>query len=567
MGHQSINYRPILFTRFVHELPHLNLTFQAVNSTFDPYSHIYVESLLLFASLPILWLILTFFLLLLYLLTRCCDRKSRTKRTIDAFKVLLAVLAILCCAIVGCGLYGNDILDRGIKKTITQSYQIDGLVSDARNQTVNIEQTVSEQILPQLSELKEIYERAIVDNQSALIQLKYRRNLIENNATITARAASDIRRPLQAIHLQNILFYANKIETIRWPVTYGALGALLFLFILLLIGLCRHSRCTLIFFSVCGLIAIIGICLTASIYLPLTIGLADLCMMPDRFLASEISSKLHPEVLNYYTQCESVRANPFTQRLREARIAVTEMRSNLNTLTKQSIEIFHDNGLEPKFSLLLRETNEIDKILSSLTALLDCRALHENYVRGLEGVCNTGLVGLFLLLASSVLSGIFLTLLVCLDSHTWIYFSKRPKKLSTEERHALITTPSAPTTHTLPIRTQRSQGYTPQTPPPSYTSVVLHSQHVSNSSHETFEMTPLIDGCDGRQQMDRRIYDNTRYNLYSRGQTLGRLPSHSSTHDYQPQHHHNTLSSTNSSHNKYATLSKQCKTLQSSDFY
>ena len=221
------------------------------------------------------------------------------------------------------------------------------------------------------------------------------------------------------------MFYANQMETIRWPVTYGCLGILLILFILLLFGLCRHSRCTLIFFSVCGLISIIGICLTASIYLPLTIGLADLCMVPDRFLASEISSKLHPEVLNYYTQCESIRANPFTQRLREAKVAVIEMRSNLNTLTKNSVELFHDNGLEPKFSSLLRETNEIDKILSSLTALLDCRALHENYVHGIEGICNTGLEGLFLLLASSVLSAIFMTLLVCLDSHTWIYFSKK----------------------------------------------------------------------------------------------------------------------------------------------
>ena len=72
---------------------------------------------------------------------------------------------------------------------------------------MNIEQAVSERILPQLAELKQIYERMNVENQSALIQLKYRRNLIENNATITARAASDIRRPLQAIYLQNVRIF------------------------------------------------------------------------------------------------------------------------------------------------------------------------------------------------------------------------------------------------------------------------------------------------------------------------------------------------------------------------
>lgn len=42
-----------------------------------------------------------------------------------------------------------------------------------------------------------------------------------------------------------------------------------------------------------------------------------------------------------------------------------------------------------------------------------------------------------------------------------------------------------------------------------------------------------------------------------RGHTLGRLPSH--------HHHHDPLSGPNNG--KYATLSKQCKTLESSDFY
>lgn len=40
-----------------------------------------------------------------------------------------------------------------------------------------------------------------------------------------------------------------------------------------------------------------------------------------------------------------------------------------------------------------------------------------------------------------------------------------------------------------------------------------------------------------------------------RGHTLGRLPSH----------HHEPLAGPNNG--KYATLSKQCKTLESSDFY
>lgn len=62
------------------------------------------------------------------------------------------------------------------------------------------------------------------------------------------------------------------------------------------------------------------------------------------------------------------------------------------------------------------------------------------------------------------------------------------------------------------------------------------------------------DGCDMRSTEQHR--NPTAHMSHLRGHTLGRLPSH---------HHEPILSGPNNG--KYATLSKQCKTLESSDFY
>ena len=44
--------------------------------SFRPESEVYLESLGIIGSVPAAWLILTLILLLIYLLTRCCDTKN-----------------------------------------------------------------------------------------------------------------------------------------------------------------------------------------------------------------------------------------------------------------------------------------------------------------------------------------------------------------------------------------------------------------------------------------------------------------------------------------------------------
>lgn len=63
------------------------------------------QSLGILGSAPAALLIISLFGLLLYLLTRCCDRKPRTAHSITSLKVTLSVVTVLCCAAIGLGMY------------------------------------------------------------------------------------------------------------------------------------------------------------------------------------------------------------------------------------------------------------------------------------------------------------------------------------------------------------------------------------------------------------------------------------------------------------------------------
>lgn len=137
--------------------------------------------------------------------------------------------------------------------------------------------------------------------------------------------------------------------------TLTVLSVLLVLCVILLVGVARHNRCALIAFSVCGLIAVIASYLMASIYLASSVALADFCVAPEKYIEDQVFSDASKEIFRYYTSCERARANPFTQRLREAKTTVENMRTCLNMLRKPAGELFPKANLETKFTSLINE--------------------------------------------------------------------------------------------------------------------------------------------------------------------------------------------------------------------
>ena len=75
--HIQSEYTPTLWSVLLHQVPHVNITFHRLeDERFRPDSELYLESLGIIGSVPAAWLILTLIVLLIYLLTRCCDTKN-----------------------------------------------------------------------------------------------------------------------------------------------------------------------------------------------------------------------------------------------------------------------------------------------------------------------------------------------------------------------------------------------------------------------------------------------------------------------------------------------------------
>lgn len=154
-------------------------------------------------------------------------------------------------------------------------------------------------------------------------------------------------------------------------------------------------------------------------------------------------------MVRYYLVCEMARVNPFTQRLRESQRSVVAVRQGLASLDRIASSIFNNpskmfdsnffcsfdynlinvlclnTGLQPTLKSLTAETNAAERVLNSLTALVDCRAVRAHYLAGARALCDAGLLGLALLLLASALAGLLFTILVWVDSHTWIYIGKK----------------------------------------------------------------------------------------------------------------------------------------------
>lgn len=516
------HYRPPVLTTIFHRFPHVNVSLQLVNSTFNPRSEVYIESLGILGSIPALWLIFTLFILLIYLLTRCCDRKPRPKHSIVVLKWSLFLFAVLCCATLGIALYGNDDVHNGLDKAIGSLKSIDESIIGARNQTLTIETTLQIKVKRMMTELNDVFEGP-VRNQTLRKELLLSLANMQGNTTFAVKACQDIQTPLQMLNLTSLFHYLYLGESIRYPATMVLYITLLVFCIMLIFGVYRHSRCCLITFSVFGLFAIIICWLLSSLYLVIAVATGDVCMAPDVFLERQSPPpiQLQSDIVDYYLSCEPSRKNPFSVVIRRGTHAVDAISGNLGVLSRLAKQEYKHEQLHPNLDVLSTEVKLVSNLISGLAAILDCRPIHQEYIHALQSTCDTALFGLALMLLAMAVAGFFFTVLVWLDSHTWIYIRKK----DIYGRTGGIGPGNMGT-----LRAQRG-------PPPSQ-----HPQYATlNRKFRTLEHPGV-----GNRRAE--VNNGGMSNNYS-SHTLG----HKKFQRDGP--------------GQYSTLSKKCKTLESSDFY
>lgn len=333
-------------------------------------------------------------------------------------------------------------------------------------------------------------------------------------------------------------------EMHRWPITMGLLSAFILICLILIFGVIRRVRCLLVMFAVLGLLTIIITWCSASVYLALAMAMGDICVDTTGAVETIVADQFGSAITDYYIYCPmdgDKRNSPFNTLILQARLNIDESVRLVDQFDVVYETSYPPKDIQPSLDKLIRSLRNTTQKLEHLAASIDCSPTHRHYLNLKEVTCHKAMLGLTFLLGSTVAAGLLFTILVWVDSHVWIYLRKKKGYLQVAEADPFLPLSSSGGSSsrgggggsTLNRTSGAAQTYSSAG---TYPGRHAHYRHT-----HTPPQTPPFPG------------------------TLNGRGGHHNTRQEQPATAPPLLLGPNNG--QYPTLSKSCKTLESSDFY
>uniref|UniRef100_A0A1A8LHS2 Protein tweety homolog n=1 Tax=Nothobranchius pienaari TaxID=704102 RepID=A0A1A8LHS2_9TELE len=410
-----VGFSPPWWVNLLHRLPHFTFNFQQTSSDFRPEEWTYQQSILLLGGVALACLALDLLFLLIYSICLCCRRsKSEEQPNADccctAWCVIIATL--VCSAGIAVGFYGNGETCDGVNR-MTYSLRhanrtITGVKKLVHDSTASLNQTVEDD----LQQLEGQYAQH-ADYLSIIHKL-------QSQLDELVRQMGDI--PFWDNHKISLEDVAVRIELYDWYRWLSYISLLLFdvlICLLVLFGLIRNSKGTLIGVCMFGVVALMISWVSLGLELAVSVSTSDFCFAPDVYVTKvgKQHGILNKEILRYYLNCSSEQSNPFQQMLSGGHKALVEMQDDVSELLRSATREYKQTRATLEDIQGVLNTTEIN--LHQLTALVDCRSLHMDYVQGMTGLCYDGLEGLIYLVLFSFVTALMFSSVVCSVPHTW----------------------------------------------------------------------------------------------------------------------------------------------------
>uniref|UniRef100_A0A665TJQ4 Protein tweety homolog n=1 Tax=Echeneis naucrates TaxID=173247 RepID=A0A665TJQ4_ECHNA len=408
-----VNYSPPWWVNLLHRLPHFNIEFQLVSSDFRPEDPEYQKSILLIGAVALVCLGLDLLFLLFYSFWLCCRRRKNDESShshthsqqpsadccCTAWCVIIATL--VCSAGIAVGFYGNGESSDGASRL---AYSL-----RHANRTVSgVEKLVSDSALA----LNQTVEESLVQLETAFQEQTDYMSIVQKlqgQLDELVRLMVDV--PFWSntdISLEDLARKTEAFDFYRW---LGYLGLLLFdvlICLLVLFGLIRNSRGTLIGVCLLGVLTLIISWGSLGLELAIAVSASDFCVSPDTYITR-------------VTKENAVIDQGATSRYNTKNVHLFVCLSVFLSATRDYANT--KGSLEQIQSVL----NSTEVGLHQLTALVDCRSLHMDYVQALTGLCYDGVEGLIYLVLFSFVTALMFSSIVCSVPHTW------PSKRTDEE--------------------------------------------------------------------------------------------------------------------------------------
>ncbi|XP_074703237.1 protein tweety homolog 2 isoform X2 [Strix aluco] len=407
---------------WLHGLPHRGLRLQPVPAAFRPRDPDYQQSLLFLGLVAAVCLGLNLLFLTVYLICLCCckrDQEPETKRPHSCCVTWMAVTAgLICCAAIGIGFYGNSETNDGV-------YQLLYALDHANHTLTSIDSLVAgttlqmrvglEQHLGRLSEL-------LASRGDYLQTLKFMQQLAGSivlqlsGLPVWGGASADLT--VLAGHVAYVEYY-------RWLAYLLFFILVLTVCLLACLGLAKRSRCLLTTMLCCGLLTLILSWASMAVDTAAAVGTSDFCVAPDKFIMNQTESDISAEVVHYYLYCDQSLSNPFQQALTVFQRSLTTMQIQIQGLIQFALPLFPT--AEKDLLGVQQLLNSSETSLHQLTAMLDCRGLHKDYLDALIGICYDGVEGLLYLVLFSLLVAAAFSTIICATPRAWKHFTGRDR--------------------------------------------------------------------------------------------------------------------------------------------
>ncbi|KAM6079443.1 protein tweety homolog 3 isoform 3-T3 [Theristicus caerulescens] len=411
----GVSYSPPWWVSLLHRLPHLSLRWELTAADFRPQDAEYQQALLLLGGIALSCLALDLLFLLFYSFWLCCrHRKSEEHLNADccctAWCVIIATL--VCSAGIAVGFYGNGETSDGIHRLTYSLRHANRTVAGVQDRVLDTAVALNQTVEPNLLILEEMFTKQ-TDYLHVIQKLQ---GLLDD----LVRQTTEI--PFwknEELSLEELAIQIDLYDWYRW---LGYLGLLLFhvlICLLVLFGLIRNSRAILMGVCLLGVFALIVSWGSLGLELAVAVGSSDFCINPDAYVSKVVEENvvLSADTLRYYITCSPGYPNPFQQKLSGSHKALVEMQDDVTELMRSASR---EHPTSKEYLTRIQEVlNSTEINLQQLTALVDCRSLHLDYVQALTGFCYDGVEGLIYLVLFSFVTALMFSSIVCSVPHTW----------------------------------------------------------------------------------------------------------------------------------------------------
>ncbi|XP_028843301.1 protein tweety homolog 2-like isoform X2 [Denticeps clupeoides] len=398
------------WTYWLHSFPHVDLSFQAVDGAFRPEDAGYQQSLIFLACLSVVGLGISLLVLAVYLSCLCCCRREEERHDACCVTWAAVVTGLILCSAVGVGFYGNSETNDGVYQLTYSLYNGNHTLGGIDRLVTGSLDSMQKGVQEHLARLEEIFSTRRDYLQTLTFMQQMTGNIVRELTSLPDLGAMKVDLGAFADKLAYVEYY-------RW-LTYLLLLILdLAICLVACLGLAKQSRWLLITIMVFGILTLILSWASLGAGTATAVGASDFCVSPDKFIVNHTQDFLSADIAHYYLYCTQSQVNPFQQPLTLFQRSLTTMQIQVQGLLQFSLPIFPT--AERDLLGIQRILNSTEFNLHQLTALLDCRSLHKDYLDALMGMCYDGVEGLLYLCLFSLLAGSAFCALLCAVPHAW----------------------------------------------------------------------------------------------------------------------------------------------------